>query len=47
MVGHHPDQVVMVNVVGDSMYSTFAPNDVVAALVMDQKELVDGLWGFA
>jgi len=44
MIGHDPRLVVMVNVVGDSMYPTLAPNDVVAVLVTQNQEIVDGLW---
>lgn len=44
MIGHDPSQVVMVNVIGDSMVPTLAPNDVVAVLVADSQKPSDGLW---
>lgn len=44
MIRHNPNQVVMVDVVGDSMMPTLAPGDVVAVLMDGEKQTVDGLW---
>ena len=44
MIRHNPKQVMLVDVMGDSMHPTLVSGDVVGILVTDEKEMIDGMW---